>query len=144
MWKVIFVIFVVLYVLNPFDIMPDLFPGLGWFDDVFMVGLLWRYLAARKPAAQGRSGSFQDRPGADPRQKQERPQERGNDSSEWDPYRVLGIDRNAPPEDIKSAYRRMVSQYHPDKVTHLGPEFKELAEKRFKEIQRAYQEIKPR
>jgi DnaJ like chaperone protein len=144
MWKVIFVIFVILYVLNPFDIVPDLFPGLGWFDDVFMVGLLWRYLAAHKPAAQRRSGTFQDRPGTGRRQQQAPPDGQGVDSSEWDPYRVLGIERKAGPEEIKSAYRRMVNQYHPDKVTHLGPEFKELAEKRFKEIQRAYQEIKPR
>jgi DnaJ like chaperone protein len=34
--------------------------------------------------------------------------------------------------------------YHPDKVIHLGEEFRELAENRFKEIQKAYQELRPR
>ena len=37
---------------------------------------------------------------------------------------------------------KIVSKYHPDKVEHLGDEFKVIAEKRFKEIQQAYQELK--
>jgi DnaJ-class molecular chaperone len=35
----------------------------------------------------------------------------------------------------------LAGQYHPDKVSHLGEEFRQLAEKRFKEIQVAYQEL---
>ena len=61
-----------------------------------------------------------------------------------DPHRILGIERGATPEEIKSAYRRLAVKYHPDKLEHLGDEFRELAEKRFKEIQEAYQELMPK
>ncbi|MEJ2219960.1 MAG: J domain-containing protein, partial [Desulfobacterales bacterium] len=60
---------------------------------------------------------------------------------EWDPYRVLGIDRSASIEEIKHAYRDLAGKYHPDKLEHLGDEFKVLAETRFKDIQQAYQEL---
>ncbi len=56
-------------------------------------------------------------------------------------YRILGIDRNTPPEEIKKAYREMVSKYHPDKVAHLGEEFIEIANRKFREIQEAYEKI---
>ena len=36
----------------------------------------------------------------------------------------------------------MANKYHPDKVVHLGKEFEEIAEKRFKEIQKAYAMLK--
>ena len=60
---------------------------------------------------------------------------------DWDPHRVLGIDSSASAEEIKHAYRELAVKYHPDKLAHLGDEFKALAEMRFKEIQQAYQEL---
>ena len=50
-----------------------------------------------------------------------------------DYYEVLGIDRNASPEDIKKAYRKKAIEYHPDK----NPGDKE-AEEKFKEAAEAY------
>jgi DnaJ like chaperone protein len=58
-----------------------------------------------------------------------------------DPHAVLGVSRNASPAEIRQAYRELAQRYHPDKVNHLGEEFRELAEKRFKEVQHAYQEL---
>ena len=60
----------------------------------------------------------------------------------WDPYQILEIERGASQENIKQAFRQLAGKYHPDKVEYLGDEFKALAEKRFKEIQRAYEELK--
>ncbi len=57
---------------------------------------------------------------------------------------MLGVSRNASSEQIKSAYKGLAMKYHPDKVMHLGEEFKVLADKRFKEIQQAYMELKPK
>jgi len=61
--------------------------------------------------------------------------------SKPNPYEVLGIHRHASIDEIKKAYRKLAVKYHPDKVDHLGDEFRVLAEKKFKEIQKAYQEL---
>ena len=50
-----------------------------------------------------------------------------------DYYKVLGVDRNASEQDLKSAYRKLAIKYHPDK----NPGNKE-AEQKFKEIAEAY------
>lgn len=46
-----------------------------------------------------------------------------------DHYQTLGVDRNATPDDIKRAYRKLASQHHPDKGGDT---------KKFQEIQTAY------
>ncbi len=51
-----------------------------------------------------------------------------------DYYEILGVPRNASQEEIKRAYRRLVRKYHPD-LNKGDPE----AEKRFKEINEAYE-----
>ena len=45
-------------------------------------------------------------------------------------------------DEISAAFRRAAQMYHPDKVATLGPEFRELAERRMKEINAAYEELK--
>jgi molecular chaperone DnaJ len=50
-----------------------------------------------------------------------------------DPYKTLGVDRNATEEEIKKAYRRLARRWHPDR----NPDDPK-AEERFKEIQEAY------
>ena len=47
-----------------------------------------------------------------------------------DYYRILGIDRGAPAEDVKKAYRKLARKYHPDvsKDPHGEEKFKEVSE----------------
>ena len=66
----------------------------------------------------------------------------GRDTNSRNPYEVLGVSRKASTEEIRTAYRRLVQQYHPDRVVTLAPEFRDLAEERMKEINAAYQELK--
>jgi len=57
-------------------------------------------------------------------------------------YAVLGLAPGASFADIKAAYRKLSMQYHPDKVGHLGEEFKKVAEEKMKEINNAYAFLK--
>ena len=51
-----------------------------------------------------------------------------------DHYETLGVDRKASEKDIRSAYRRLARQYHPD--VNSGDK---RAEAKFKEVNEAYQ-----
>lgn len=53
-----------------------------------------------------------------------------------DPYKVLGVTPDTPPDEIKKAYRRLAKQYHPD----LHPDDPECARK-MNEINSAYDQI---
>ena len=57
-------------------------------------------------------------------------------------YQVLGVSNTASDSEIKAAYRKMATKYHPDKVSHLGEDFSKVAEEKFKAINDAYQKIK--
>lgn len=59
-------------------------------------------------------------------------------------YAVLKCDSNASNEEIKKQYRKLVSEYHPDKIESKGlpEEFIKLANDKFKEIQEAWDHIK--
>ena len=57
-------------------------------------------------------------------------------------YETLGISPGATLKEIKTAYQKLVQQYHPDRVTDMGPELREVAEARTKEINAAYEELK--
>ncbi|MEO6688627.1 MAG: co-chaperone DjlA [Dokdonella sp.] len=60
-----------------------------------------------------------------------------------DAYAVLGIQRNASDGDIKRAYRKLMSQHHPDKLgSDVPDELKRRAEDRAREINAAYERIK--
>ncbi len=49
-------------------------------------------------------------------------------------YEVLGVQKDAAPDDIKKAFRELAKQWHPDR----NPEKKKEAEEKFKEIAEAY------
>lgn len=53
-------------------------------------------------------------------------------------YDILNVSPNADAQEIRRAYQKLMSQYHPDKVASLGPELRELCERKTKDINAAY------
>ena len=53
-------------------------------------------------------------------------------------FLILEVPQSASRADIELAYKRKISQYHPDKVAQMGVEIRELAEAKSKEINAAY------
>ena len=134
--KILLIIIGLIYALSPYDIVPDFLMGWGWLDDIILLYILWRVFKTigQKPSYfqnfyhQSRHSSQKDTHG----------------NASRDPYAVLNVPKDASQEEIKKAYRELANKYHPDKVHHLGDEFRELAEKHFKEIEEAYRELIPK
>jgi DnaJ like chaperone protein len=57
-------------------------------------------------------------------------------------YNILETTPDANDDELKKAYRKMATKYHPDKVSHLGEEFQKAAKEKFQEVQAAYEQIK--
>lgn len=146
--KILLSLLAFLYVLSPIDLIPEWFLGFrGLLDDIVVLWLMWRYFKVfkRPPGGFGwgspgqnttRTGKRND---TDDRTQSSRGQQQHVGK---DPYEVLGVPGSASPEEIRAAYLELVNKYHPDKVEHLGDEFKQMAENRFKDIQEAYQKLK--
>ncbi|MCQ2409558.1 MAG: molecular chaperone DnaJ [Clostridia bacterium] len=56
-----------------------------------------------------------------------------------DLYEILGVDKNASQDDLKSAYRKLAKKYHPDVYAASPESEKKAAEEKFKEINHAYE-----
>jgi DnaJ-domain-containing protein 1 len=139
------------YLILPYDLVPDFLPGFGWSEDLLILAAIYWWWRKRQQAfatespndharqhdaagageqAGGQSGNRQQGGGRSDSRQQAR-----------DPYKILGVTRPARLEQIKHAYRLQASRYHPDKVSHLGEEFQTLAKEKFQDIQWAYEQL---
>lgn len=59
-------------------------------------------------------------------------------------HAVLGCDRNDSDDFVKKQYRKLVTEYHPDKIASKGlpEEFTHFAAEKFREIQEAWEHVK--
>lgn len=58
-----------------------------------------------------------------------------------DPWRILGLSPGTPISELKSHFRKLASQFHPDGLQGLDDEHRETAARAFIAIQEAYREI---
>ena len=56
-------------------------------------------------------------------------------------YKILEIPRTATDEEVKKAYRNKAKKYHPDRVVSENEAIKKGAEEKFKQVQKAYEDI---
>jgi DnaJ like chaperone protein len=84
---------------------------------------------ARQRASEAHTGRTQQDAG---------PRPRDEPAPQW--WEVLGVPRIATRDEVTRAYKRKISEYHPDKVAQLGEEIRAVAERKSKEINAAYDE----
>lgn len=72
------------------------------------------------------------------------PETAGGEISLDDAYAILGVRPNDTPDAIRKAYRRLLSQHHPDKLVSKGlpEEMMRLASQKTHEIRQAYERIR--
>ncbi len=133
------IVVAVLYLLFPRDLIPDfLGRGLGLIDDAALIAL-FTYLYRRYRR------EFVERPtqtsGTSGEQRASGQQRAAESEPAFDPHHVLGIDPSASADEIRDAYKTRMSEYHPDKVEHLGVELREVAHRKSLEIQKAYRQL---
>ena len=63
-------------------------------------------------------------------------------STRDNPYRVFGLTSDASDAEIEQAYRRLIGQYHPDRVAGAAPELQKQAEEKARDINAAYDRIR--
>jgi len=70
------------------------------------------------------------------------PPKRFTSSAAKSAYDLLEVKKSDSWEDIKRAYKRKMSQYHPDKVEQMAPEFKKVAKEKATELNKAFEQIR--
>jgi len=115
---------------------------------VILSGLLVGYwivtsLFNKKPLSSTKSNSHNDaeEETQENRAHNEEPGKGDSFDAEYIPaswFRILEVSQSATKEQIITAYKQRIRQYHPDKVSQMGAEIRELAEFKSKQINAAY------
>jgi len=134
-----------IYLVVPMDLIPDYFGLPGRLDDLILLGVLsWFYRKHVKQYVQGQSQTRSGpkaRAGAQGAGAGQAPPSARAGKGPFDAHAVLGVGRSASPDEVRTAYRARMQEYHPDKVAHLGADLQELAHEKAQEIQRAYRQL---
>ena len=165
-WIFLLILFVLIYILFPYDFIPDFFGLFGRIDDFSLLAwLIWflrRKLITqkhnyRKSYQQYRSYDFNSKQNNENRNQYNRSSNKKSNNGRYeqngkyktgkqsdesnDPFVILNVSRNATKDEIKKAYKELIKKYHPDKVAYLGDEFQKMAHKKMVNIQKAYETL---
>ncbi len=70
------------------------------------------------------------------------PEDQAADADDTSPWAVLGLAEGSPWEAVERARRSLLQQYHPDRLGHVQPLVRQLAEAAFKRVGEAYDTLK--
>ena len=146
--KIVVLILAILYFLSPYDFLPDFLGPVGRVDDVLVaIFSYWLYRfklsKSRVESGTGPSGAQHDFDHSSGHYSREQPSDNSiGGQNAHDPFETLELTPHATTEEIESQYKKLMAQYHPDKVHHLGPELRDLAHKKSVQIGKAYQDLK--
>ena len=150
--KTILIIFGLAYLISPMDIIPDLLlPFVGWIDDGVVIASIYYLIRYGKlpnfffkkqnpfkqPSGQNHAG-FTSKEEANKKGGYQQSNKNKSSKSLPTPHEILGISPDASKKEIQNAYKQAIKKYHPDKLSHLGKDFSNLANEKFLEIQKAY------
>jgi DnaJ like chaperone protein len=130
------------YIVSLIDFIPGLGPISVMDDLVVVIAMVW-FFTSWLPKNKHRIYWFKPKTGAGPSMGDGGGAGGHNHAQAdlSDPFDVLNVSRGASPDQIKTAYREMLSKYHPDKVAHLGEDFQKIAHEKAVNIQKAYEAL---
>lgn len=148
-FRIILILLGIAYLISPVDIIPDfLVPFLGFIDDGLVMAVIYyliRYgtlpaffFRKQKPFQKPLNQDFYHSDSKTQNSDSTEKKESSKQSTPKTPHDILGIHPGASKKEIIAAYKDAIKKYHPDKLSHLGEEFSNLANKKFLEIQEAY------
>ncbi|MGR3177351.1 MAG: DnaJ domain-containing protein [Candidatus Anammoxibacter sp.] len=165
-WIFLLIVFVSIYFILPYDLIPDFFGLFGRIDDFVLIGWLIWFIRKRlsRPKTNYQNFNQQNKPnGFSSGQRQERRSQYNENSNKSrnhqshgcqeetktekenaednNPRAILNVSRFATKDQIKKSYKELIKKYHPDKVAYLGDEFQKMAHKKMVNIQKAYETL---
>lgn len=104
----------------------------------------WQNQSSKQKSGHQRSRQQNSRHSQQQRQSYQKNESYSQSQSLEDAYRILGVSQSADERSIKKAYRKLMSEHHPDKLVSKGlpKQAMEIAKQKAQDIQAAYEFVK--
>lgn len=128
-------ILAIFYMIFPYDFIPDYLGRVGRVDDILVL-LLIIWIFCFKPLFDELRSSFKKPANAGPAPKAARGK---NGDYMQRAFQILNMTPTEDAAEVKKAYYEIIKLYHPDRLDGLGPELRQLALEKTREINEAYE-----